>query len=466
MPRMETVEAHQEKSVLATTGTLAKSPPRRLNTQRFAWGVLLVSFAIFCVIAGAALVGLRYFLFQSRVPLVATVEVARGTPTLTLVGSEITPSAVTRSREIFGNSTLTTGTESQATISFTDAGLNRLIAAITVESGSALHLSQGTRPRFDWVSDAYWVEFGEVYGVIDVFVPDNLDRALMISLQTTLGPAARFTAPGHYTLIAVGQRVQLVNYSGSALLGSQPVPAGHTGSQPVDGRFTVALHPDPLGDAVFSENNVLDLNNTTERFRPQAWICRSSVDNVDEPLGSVSLAVVDSRPALRLFRGEGADSHGDTGCWHGLGPNMRGLDVSPYAGVSLRATFMIKSQSLSTCGIDGSECPLMLAMDYIPVNGGVSNYVKWFHGFYAFLDPNRSFPTMCNSCSVQHEQITPGVWYTYEIRNLFESFAPERRPETILNVRFYASGHQYEVYVSQVVLLVDQQEIVLEGAGG
>lgn len=464
MPRMETVETQQEKSVLASTGTLTKPSPRRANTQRLAWGVLLVSFAIFCVIAGAALLGLRYFLFQSRVPLVATVEVARGTPTLTLVGSEITPSAVTRSREIFGNSTLTTGTESQAIITFTDSAINRLVASITVENGSSLHLSQGTRPRFDWVSDAYWIDFGEVYGVIDIFVPDNLERTLMISMQTTLGPVARFTTAGHYTLVGVGQRVQLVNYSGSALLGSQPVPAGHTGSQPVDGRFTVALHPDSLGDAAFSQNNILDLDNTTAQYRSQAWICRSKVTIPGEPMGTVGIAVVDSRPALRLFRGDNADSHGDTSCFHGLGPAMRGLDVSNYSSVSIRATFKIQSQSLSACGTDGSECPLMLAMDYIPINGGEP--VKWYHGFYAFMDPNRSFPMICNSCSVQHEQITPGVWYTYEIRNLFESFAPERRPETILNVRFYASGHQYEVYVSQMVLLVDQQEIVLEGTGG
>ena len=47
---------------------------------------MLFSFAIFCVFAIVALLGIRYFLFQSRVPLISMVEVSRGTPTLTLVG--------------------------------------------------------------------------------------------------------------------------------------------------------------------------------------------------------------------------------------------------------------------------------------------------------------------------------------------------------------------------------------------
>ncbi len=106
----------------------------------------------------------------------------------------------------------------------------------------------------------------------------------------------------------------------------------------------------------------------------------------------------------------------------------------------------------------------MLRMDYIPVNGG--DPVSWFHGFYAFVEPNRFLPQSCASCNEQHEQINPNVWYTYESHNLKETFAPERVPQSILNLRFYASGHEYEVYVSEVALLVDQAEIPLVPDGG
>jgi hypothetical protein len=161
--------------------------------------------------------------------------------------------------------------------------------------------------------------------------------------------------------------------------------------------------------------------------------------------------------ALRLLRGDGAISHGETRCLQSLGTGMGGLDVSGYNSVSIRATFRIESQTLSACGIDGSECPLMLRMDYIPAGGG--DAVSWFHGFYAFVDPNRLFPQSCLSCNEQHERVTPDTWYTYESHNLFEIFAPEAQPKSILNLRFYASGHQYDVYVNEVMLLADDMPV-------
>lgn len=450
-------------------GTIATAPARRINHQRLAWGVLLLSFAVFCVIAVFAVVGAHYFLFQSRVPLQANVQLARGTPRL--VGTNLVETALTRPTDIVYNSVLTTDTQAQASLSFIDQYHdNRLVATVTIQSGSSLNLRQGSRPRFDWSSDAYWMDFDDVYGEFDIFVADSSDRPVLINFRTTLGPVARLTAGGHYTLIAAGQRVQVVNYSGDALLiaadrHSQSVPVGQTASLQVDtNTFAVLPHPDPLGDAGFTPNNVLDINASPEQLDPQVWVCNNTVDNPDEPMGSVGLTTIDGRPALRLFRGDNAESHGATHCWHSLGTSTGGLDVSGFGSVSIRATFKIVSQTLSACGTEGSECPLTLAMDYIPANGGEP--VKWFHGFYAFVDPSRVFPLRCDTCSEQHEQINPSVWYTYEISNLFEIFAPQDKPRSILNLRFYASGHQYEVYVSQVVLLVDQPGTVPAETGG
>ena len=86
--------------------------------------------------------------------------------------------------------------------------------------------------------------------------------------------------------------------------------------------------------------------------------------------------------------------------------------------------------------------------------------MQWFHGFYAAIDPNRNYPYSCTSCNEQHERITQGVWYTYESHNLFGMFAPEARPVSILNLRFSASGHQYDVYVSEVALIADDMPIL------
>ncbi|MFN8448423.1 MAG: hypothetical protein U0521_07490 [Anaerolineae bacterium] len=443
-------------------GSVATAPARRGNHQQLAWGVLLLSFAVFCVTAVLIVLGIHYFLFQSRLPLQNTVQLARGTPRL--IGTDSTETALSRPTDIAYNSALTTDAQAQAALTFTDqyAG-SQLIASVTLQADSSLRLRQGSRPRFDWSGDAYWIDFDDVHGKFDILVPGIVERPVILNFLTTGGTSARLTAGGPYTLIASDERVQVINYFGDALLvapdrRTQSVPPGQTGAYQVQaGQFVLAAHPDVLGDAGFTQNNFLVLNTPPARVDSQAWVCNNLVQNPGDPMGAVGLAMIDGRTALRLFRGDNAESHGESGCWHSIGTGTGGLDVTNYNSVSIRATFKIESQTLSACGTVGSECPLMLAMDYIPANGGTP--VKWYHGFYAFVDPNRVFPLRCDTCSEQHELINPGVWYTYEVSNLFEIFSPQDRPKTILNMRFYASGHQYEVYVSQVVLLVDQPDV-------
>lgn len=443
--------------------TFPKTNARRINTQHLAWGILLASFAIFCVIAGAAILGMRFFLFQSRVPLDTSVEVARGTPTLTRVGAELQQTAVTRPSEVTGGSILTTNTESQAVLRFVDSQQhNKQIATVTVGTGSSVNLRQGSRPRFDWSEDAYWLEFDGAYGTIDIFVPQDLGRSMLITLNTTLGPVVRFNASGRYTVTAARGYVQVLNFEGDALLvaqdgSTQSVAAGQTSSIAGDSnQFAVLPLTNLFGDIHFTSENVIDFNSTPEQVRPQVWRCDNLVENPEQPIGNFSLVNNDMRPALRFFRGDDAISNGATRCYQGLGTGTGGLDVSNYRSISIRATFKIQSQSLSACGTQGSECPLMLRMDYLPADG--SEAISWYHGFYASVDPNKQYPYACSGCD-QHERVTSGVWYTYESHNLFEVFAPATQPKAILNLRFYASGHQYEVYVSEVALIADNTPI-------
>ncbi|HVU09975.1 MAG TPA: hypothetical protein VHD90_01805 [Phototrophicaceae bacterium] len=418
---------------------------------------MLLSFAVFCLIVVVLIWGIQYFLFHSPVPMQATLDVARGTATV--IGSDLVQQAERGSRDISDGGVVTTDPQSQASISVIDfQQSNQLIATITVKNGSSLDLEQDSRPRFDWSRDPYWIDMDQAYGSFDVYVPENLDRPILISLETTLGASARLTASGRYTIVAAGNQVQVVNYSGSALLiapdlHNQLIAAGQTGSiqsGTAANQFTlVPASTNPLGDSGFAPSNVLDMN-TPASSDGQVWRCFSSVADPNEAAGTFGVTDVDGRPAVRLFRDSGAVSHGATTCLQGLGMSSSGLDVSNYSTITIRATFKIQSQSLSTCGTLGSECPFELAMDYVPVNGGQPT--TWYHGFYAFADPTVAFPLICQSCIEQHEQINPGVWYTYESANLKTTFAPQSVPQVIINLRFYASGHEYDVYVRNVEL--------------
>jgi len=95
----------------------------------------------------------------------------------------------------------------------------------------------------------------------------------------------------------------------------------------------------------------------------------------------------------------------------------------------------------------------MLRMEYVPLNGGVET---WIHGFYSRVIPGIDSPMSCDSCRLDHEIVNEGAWYAYDSGNLIALFPPDQRPRSILNFRFYASGHEYDVYVSEVSLLVAQ----------
>jgi hypothetical protein len=173
------------------------------------------------------------------------------------------------------------------------------------------------------------------------------------------------------------------------------------------------------------------------------------------PAGKAIADMLDGRPVLRFLRDNDATSHGETGCLRSW--SREGQNVESFNYLSLRATFKINYQSLSACGQDGSECPLMLIVEYRDKHD-VNR--RWIHGFYYFVDPDRNFPLQCNSCLQVHEQINEKTWFTYDSGNLLNLLAnpdqlAEERPVSIIDVQFKSSGHQYDVTVGDVSLFAD-----------
>ena len=134
------------------------------------------------------------------------------------------------------------------------------------------------------------------------------------------------------------------------------------------------------------------------------------------------------------------------------------FDVSQFDYLAMRTTLLVNFQSVSKCGIAGSECPLMLRIDYITAEGTPR---QWFQGFYTVDDPQYAdYPPTCDSCLREHVKINEKTWYTFETGNLFTLLPTDWRPGAILNVQFYASGHQYDVYLGEMSLVVGQTDSV------
>lgn len=431
------------------------------QTQRLAWAIVWFSFALFCFFCSGSTVGIYYFFFESTTPMNVVLQVGRGTTVIT--------SADIGERGLRQRDTLTsrpvqvsTDLQSQATLSFMieEDDDPRLVVAVTLRSNSLVNLRRANRPRFDWSNGRYDIELTDFEGEMDILVAGALDRPIVVQVLTARDELVLIHQTGRYAISANSSRVYVANRAGEAILFSANrsrnllIPRGQDAVMPA-GR-----------SPVFSPARVNLLENGLFVFQtlnqpvdgilalPGRWGC----SNVQQaaPRGIFEPGFFDGRSALRLRRGEGANTNGETRCKQPFADP--GKDVRGYNYLELETTFLINYQSLSQCGVEGSECPLMLHIQYVDTSGVPR---EWYQGFYYALDPVYDYyKPRCASCTQDHQQINEKVWYTYRSGNFFNILPEEARPAHITNIEFYASGHQYDVFVSEISLFAGIAEAV------
>ena len=181
---------------------------------------------------------------------------------------------------------------------------------------------------------------------------------------------------------------------------------------------------------------------------PQQWACAAKQES--PPGGKFALEEFDGRMGMRLRRLQNATSHGEISCQQLFGG---GEDVAEYASIKLLASFYLNYQSLSQCATQGSECPLMVHLVYEDAFGFTRD---WWRGFHYEKEIATDYPTRCSSCQQDHLVINRSGWFTFESENLLSLFAEHERPHRLNSVRFYASGHQFDAAVSEILLLVEK----------
>lgn len=445
---------------MANTAIVSEELDLRVSPERLAWGVLLLAFAVFCLICVGSALALHHYAFRSSQPLDMLLRVGSGTVGVKFPNT--VEQAATSQRELTGDTiirTTTTDRWSQAALSFRDDRVeDGLVASVTLKSATTLRVRSASRPRFDWSTSVYRVEIEDLNGEIDVRIPTTFNHRVEVYIGTASGAEVRLTSAGVYRVTALDARVHATNLRGEAVMitpdgmTAVSIPMGEEGVVIVDNN-TVARHP-AFVDLVANSDLLTSMpaagSGGVLADPPFMWSC-SSGPSTNLPSGRYRADVApDGRPGFRLVRSDGADTNGYTRCEQALGEAREGVDVTHFDYLSLQTTLYIDYQSLSLCGIDGSECPLMLRVRFIDVNG---NPGEWIHGIYARLDPGTVAPRRCATCLDNHLQIYEKTWYVYNSENLFTLFQESQRPAIITEVVFYASGHQYDVYVDEVALL-------------
>lgn len=454
----------------SAVGSESRKSNFQISPERMAWSILLGSFAIFCLSCAVITFGVHFFFFRSTTSLQTTLQVARGIP----AGVGGVDRALGGIYPLSSGSSIRTDTTdrfSQSSVYFRDTGSeqNTLIAVITMKSDSALTVRSATRPRFDWGSANYVIDVYNVSGQFDVLIANDLGRGIEFNIWTTNETLIKLSASGHYSFTA-SDTIRLTNWDGEALLvapglvANRSIPRGQQASLR-SGETEITLDAARIN---LIQNNYLRASSAStleagDPNPPDRWSCANGPNNM--PRGRYGFETSpDGRRALRFVRGDQTTTTpGSTFCTQPIGSETSaGVDVSEFDQLEFRATVYIASQSLSGCGFEGSECPLMMQIDYIREDGQAS---VWYHGVYARRPgPNENYPLNCASCLREHVLIYEDAWYTYESGNLFDIYQlPGTRPRRITGVTFYASGHHYDVYVSEVDLLVSD---VINGQNG
>lgn len=430
-----------------------------IDPIRLSWGILFTAFAIFCIICIASVLFGHFFFFQSSVSLDTTLSVGKGTVSIR-VGND-RELAESRFRNLSSETTIRTDSTdlwSQATINFKDPNYEQLIATVSIKGNTTVRLEDAVRPRFNWTVSDYVITLSDVTGEIDILIADGLNRKIVVTILTPNGVEIRLLQSGRYVIDASLSEVSITNRKGQAVI----IASDRTGESVGQGE-RVSIWGEGTMNALSRTSAPLELleNSTLDTLIPHqdasaqiindppfSWTCTNGPAN-NLPRGNYYQDIApDGRASLRLKRLNGATSNGYTRCSQTF---PQGLDVTQYDYLALQAVLYINYQSLAGCGIEASECPLMLYVDYTD-DDGVNR--RWFHGVYARpLPSSSSWKRICDDCVQEHILIYEKTWYIYNSGNWLNLFVEDRHPAKINAIHFYAEGHEYDVFVDEVAIL-------------
>ena len=417
----------------------------RFGRQRLAWFILFGSFFACLLLTITVPLAVRAFVQNATQPLDVTVQANQGTVGINAENGPRRAVLVGEPpEEVEGVTTIQTDTTASALVNVMAPDADEPLAVLQISGNSTVQVAQASAPRFGGSDQPYQLNLDAQAGRVRIFLPFFEGRPVVMSLTTPHG-RAEVRDPGRYTVEVGADATQVtVQSDGAAVVAAlgEELALGPgerveiAAGSPLNGPL------DPARDLIRNGN----FNQGLDNWASFAW----RVELPDQPKGETTVAPDGGGPVLRFAR-EGV-GHADVRVTQSINQ-----DVSGYDSLRLSATVRVLNQSLGVCGVQGSECPLFIILNYID-DGGVSRV--WQHGFFAqgTVDDNLT-PGACISCAVvqrPHERVPLGQFFFYDVDLIQElasqGFLPPRYIESITLV---GSGHSFTTEVSDVALVVE-----------
>ena len=418
----------------------------RFGRQWLAWIILAASFFACLLLTVTVPIAVNALLQNATQSLVVVVQANQGTVGIEEQNGPRRAVLAGESAQPIGPQTsIRTDTTASALMTVMTPEGQQTLVTMQVAGNSTIQLEQAAAPRFGVSDHSFRVLVDLQAGRVRVDVPPFDVRPLNLALTTPQGGRVEVSESGRYTLEVSNDVTQVTVLSdGRATVSSQ----GQTLVLQPGQRVEISLDSAPVGPFDPARDLIRngDFGEGLDNWASFSW----QVELPDQPKGETTVQPDGGDPVLRLTR-QGV-GHADVRLTQSINQ-----DVSDYESLRLSATLRVVDQSLGVCGVQGSECPLFMIINYID-DSGVSRV--WQHGFFAngTIDDNLT-PGACISCAVvqrPHDRVPLGQLYFYDV-DLIQELATQGAlpPRYIESVTLVGSGHSFTTEVSDVALIVE-----------
>ena len=409
--------------------------------QRLAWTVLIA--ALISCVGLAVVVPFGLNAYRQRATRAIDVVVQANQGTVGIVQSDGESVALFAGDPAFSldaaGSVLTNATDTALMLTQTPAG-GGLVARIQVYGGTQVELDQSRSPRFVSSSAGNELAFDLRSGRILLSVPDEQQRPLALRVDTPQGQVL-IEEPGQYSVNATNSSSQVTVLQGSLLLNS-----GDNELHLDSDQRAIMAGQGTLEGPLAAERNLVangEFSDGLEMWAPLS----PNTEIVDQPSVEVSVDSGDLEPVVS-FRRLGI-GHADAGL-----RQIIGQDVTDFESLKLLLSMRIAEQSLGVCGEQGSECPVIIRIEYVDING-VDQI--WQQGFYASGNIGPDTPDVCVACPPplnEHQRVPFGQLAFYESENLLEKLNQLGiLPAQIKSITVIASGHAFDAQIFDLALI-------------
>jgi hypothetical protein len=414
--------------------------------ENLAWFILSLSFIACLIFSAGVPLGTRWFILNNTRTLTILLQLRRGSVTYWAPRSN-SPVLLTENAEIRQGSKIVLSNNADVLMLFYlhDEPDTPIITA-QLYGRTELTIDYANTPRY---------RISELPNKVGLTVerasnmqPSVAANSRLTQLKAVTPHGAIDMDEGAFTIVVSPSLTEFSVKSGQASV-PDPVSGDNLGLTRLQ---RIQITSEGLGNLFIGERDILrNRNGSFDEPLEEYWQIYTDKAYAEETDGTVRQTQTAEGVHLILFSRVGK-SHAVTGISQQLDEDIRGVDSLK---VSMRVR--VDTQTLPGCGSLGTECPIMIRLEYLEQETGSLH--EWLQGFYAIGIENGD-DVFCQPCTwkAQHEQVAGlGVWYDYESPDLLPLLRAQGiEPSSIHLIQIYASGHTYGSAVDDVAILIGE----------